>query len=153
MVTKKSRPRGHRVIGAFLCLLLTAPFIASGFQQSNRQIEANIECLRNAQDRLEKNPRDTTALSLILSLLRDSNAINRANAAAVLGQTGERIGAEIKDQAVPPLIHLLETGGEGDRYAACTKRPDDTHRNAVAAQCGRTRNRSAARCEESGVLA
>jgi HEAT repeat protein len=118
MVTKKSKPRGHRVIGAFLCLLLTAPSIASGFQQSNRQIEANIERLRNAQDRLEKNPRDTKALSLILSLLRDSNGINRANAAAVLGQTGERIGAEIKDQAVPPLIHLLETGDEGDRYAA-----------------------------------
>ena len=36
---------------------------------------------------------------------------------------------------------------------ACTKRPDDTHRHAVAAQCGRTRNRSVARCEEPGVLA
>jgi HEAT repeat protein len=118
MATKKSKPREPRVIGAFLCLLLTTSSIAAGFQQSNTQIEANIERLRNAQDRLEKNPRDAKALSLILSLLRDSNGINRANAAAVLGQTGERIGPEIKDEAVPLLIHLLETGDEFDRHAA-----------------------------------
>jgi HEAT repeat protein len=117
MVTKNGRPRGQRVIGALLCLLLTAPAITCGFQ-STRQIEANIERLRNAQDRLEKNPRDTEALSLILSLLRDRNGINRANAAAVLGQTGERVGAQIKDDAVPQLIDLLETGDEFDRHAA-----------------------------------
>ena len=100
-----------------ISLLLTVAMISCGFQPT-RQIELNITRLRDAEDRLEQNPKDKQALSVILNLLKDRNGINRSNAAAVLGEAGTRVGASIKDEAVPPLINLLETGDEFDRHAA-----------------------------------
>ena len=102
---------------ACLSFLLTTALINCGFQ-STFQVEANIERLRHAEDRLLQDPKDKKALSLILTLLKDRNGINRSNAAAVLGEVGEKVGAGIKDEAVPSLINLLETGDKFDRYAA-----------------------------------
>lgn len=91
---------------------------ANNETQETRTVEANILSLREAQDRLSNNPADKESLSIILNLLKDRNGVNRSNAAAVLGEVGEKNGAVIKDAAVLALISLAETGDEYDQYAA-----------------------------------
>jgi hypothetical protein len=82
------------------------------------QVRENISRLETARDRLTTNPNDEEALSTILKLLRDKNGINRANAAAVLGQAAEKVGGSIKDKALPPLVRLLDEGDGSDKRAA-----------------------------------
>jgi len=84
----------------------------------NAAIEANIQRLREAQGRLSKNPKDQEALSVFRALLKDSNGINRSNAAAVLGEVAEENGAAISADFVPMLIDLLKHGDDFDQYAA-----------------------------------
>lgn len=86
--------------------------------QANSAIEANIQRLREAQDKLSKNPNDREALSTMLLLLKDENGINRANAAAILGEVGESQGAALEAEVVPLLIDLHNHVGGVDRYAA-----------------------------------
>lgn len=87
-------------------------------QDANAEIEANILKLKEAKQKLSADPNDQAALSVILKLLKDANAINRSNAAAVLGEAGEEHGEVIKASAVPMLIEMIESGDEGDQYAA-----------------------------------
>lgn len=84
----------------------------------NSAIEANIQKLREAQKRLSQDPRDKEALSVFITLLKDPNGINRANAASVLGEVGEENGAAIRGSAVPLLINMVEHGDGFDQYAA-----------------------------------
>jgi HEAT repeat protein len=81
-------------------------------------IEANIEKLKQAQQRLLADPTDKAALSVIMTLIKDSNGINRVNAASMLGDVGEEHGEIIKDSVVPLLIHMVESGDGFDQYAA-----------------------------------
>jgi HEAT repeat protein len=92
--------------------------VAQQTANPNAAIEANIQRLRDAQDKLSKNPKDKEALSVFLSLLKDPNGINRSNAAAVLGQVGEVNGAAISAAAVPVLINMVKNGDDYDQYAA-----------------------------------
>lgn len=82
------------------------------------QVEQEINQLREAQNRLLKNPHDESALALILDKLRRGGGVTRSNAAAILGELADQIGASIADKAVPALIHLLETGDRFDKNAA-----------------------------------
>jgi HEAT repeat protein len=84
----------------------------------NAPIEANILKLEQAQQKLSADPTDTAALSVILTLIKDPNGINRSNAAHTLGQVGEEHGSVIKDIAVPVLIEMVERGDGFDRRAA-----------------------------------
>jgi HEAT repeat protein len=122
-------------IGANIILfayLITTAAGCNMYSQSTKQIEANIERLREAQSKLLKNPNDKQALSVILSLMRDKNGINRANAAAVLGEVGEDVSGSINDEAVPALINLLDKGDEFDkRAAACALRKFGPHAKAA----------------------
>src|SRR6476619_7016320 len=61
-------------------------------QEANTAIDDNIQRLREAQRRLSQNPKDKDALSVILTLLKDTNGINRSNAASVLGELGAEKG-------------------------------------------------------------
>jgi HEAT repeat protein len=92
--------------------------VAQQTANPNAAIEANIQRLREAQDKLSKNPKDQEALSVFLSLLKDPNGINRSNAAAVLGEVGEDNGAAISAAAVPELINMVQNGDDYDQYAA-----------------------------------
>lgn len=83
-----------------------------------KEIQQNIDRLREAQSKLTENPQDRQALALILNLLKDRNGINRSNAAAVLGEVGEKIGGTIKDEAVPALIQLLRSPDLFDKKSA-----------------------------------
>src|SRR5260370_14175851 len=89
-----------------------------GCDVSEQAIEMNIEQLRAARTKLLKNPQDKEALSFILNQLSDPRPLYRSNAAAVLGEAGEQVGASIKDQAVPALSNLLENGEGHDKSAA-----------------------------------
>ncbi len=84
----------------------------------NAAIEANIQKLREAQKKLSQDPKDKEALSVFITLLKDPNGINRANAASVLGEVGEENGAAIRGAAVPLLIAMVEHGDGFDQYAA-----------------------------------
>jgi HEAT repeat protein len=92
--------------------------VAIVFFGCDAHVEENIGVLQAAQHRLEANPDDDEALQIIVTLLKDSNGINRSNAAAVLGYAGERVGAALKNKALPPLIELLDKGDETDKQAA-----------------------------------
>jgi len=92
--------------------------VAQQTADPNAAIEANIQRLRDAQDKLSKNPKDKEALSVFLTLLKDPNGINRSNAAAVLGEVGEENGAVISEDAVPLLINMVKNGDGFDQYAA-----------------------------------
>jgi len=93
-------------------------FLGLGILGCDGQVERNIGRLDSAKVRLEANPNDEEALSTILGLLKDRNGINRSNAAAVLGQAAEKVGGQIKDRALPPLIDLLDSGDLFDKRAA-----------------------------------
>jgi HEAT repeat protein len=95
-------------------------------------VEANMTELDQAHQKLLANPRDETALSTILTLMRDPNGINRANAAHFLGQVGEKHGDVIKGSAIPALIELFKRDGGTDEYAAL-KSLRDFGRHAVEA--------------------
>lgn len=92
--------------------------LAQQTAERNAAIEANIQRLRDAQDKLSKNPKDKEALSVFLNLLKDPNGLNRSNAAAVLGEVGEENGAAISEDAVPLLINMVKNGDGFDQYAA-----------------------------------
>lgn len=85
---------------------------------THSQVEQEINQFREAQNRLLKNPHDVDSLALILDRLRHGSGVTRSNAAAILGELGDQIGASIADKAVPDLIHLLETGNRFDKNAA-----------------------------------
>jgi len=87
-------------------------------EDPNAAIEANIQRLTEAQQKLSANPDDPTALSMILKLLKDPNGINRSNAAHTLGEVGAEHGDIIKTSAVPLLTEMAEHGDGGDQYAA-----------------------------------
>jgi HEAT repeat protein len=87
-------------------------------EDANTTIEANILKLKEAREKFSADPSDQAALSVILKLLKDGNGINRANAAAALGEVGEKYGEVIKASTVPILIEMVERGDEADRYAA-----------------------------------
>jgi len=99
----------------FIAVLI---FLSLGILGCDAQVHENIKRLESARDRLEANPKDEEALATILKLLTDSNGINRSNAAAVLGQAGEKVGGSIKDRAIPPLAKLLEEGDGSDKRSA-----------------------------------
>jgi HEAT repeat protein len=80
-------------------------------------VEQEINQLREAQNRLLKNPNDVDSLALILDMLRHGSGVTRGNAAKILGELADQIGASIADKAVPALIHLLETGDGFDKDA------------------------------------
>ena len=84
---------------------------------AHHQVDKEINQLREAQNRLLKNPHDEDALGLILDKLRRGSGVTRSNAAAILGELADQIGASIADKAVPALIHLLETGDGFDKDA------------------------------------
>lgn len=96
------------------CLSLSV----SGCDVSEQAIEMNIEQLRAAKTKLLRNPQDKEALSFILNQLNDRRGIYRANAAAVLEQVGEQVGASISGEAVPALSNLLNKGEDYDKRAA-----------------------------------
>lgn len=81
-------------------------------------IEANIEKLKQAKQKLLVDPTDEAALSVIMTLIKDSNGINRANAASALGEVGEEHGDMIKNSTVPILIHMVESDDGADQFAA-----------------------------------
>ena len=87
-------------------------------ENPNAAIEANIQKLSEAEQKLSASPNDPTALSVILKLLKDPNGINRSNAAHSLGEVGAEHGDIIKDSTVPLLIEMFEHGDGGDQYAA-----------------------------------
>ncbi len=89
-----------------------------GCNGSEQAIETNIDQLRAAKAKLLKNPQDKDALSFILNQLNDRRGIYRVNAAAVLGEIAEQVGASIGAQAVPPLSNLLNKGDDYDKRAA-----------------------------------
>lgn len=113
-------------IGIFVTSLLTGascmnrtaegPFAQTA--NPNAAIEANIRKLREAQEKLSENPKDKDALSVILTLLKDPNGINRSNAAAVLREVGEQNGAAVKEDAVPLLIDMVRHGDASDKHVA-----------------------------------
>lgn len=84
---------------------------------SHYQVDKEINQLREAQNRLLKNPHDEDALGLILDKLRRGSGVTRSNAAAILGELADQIGASIADKAVPDLTNLLETGDSFDKDA------------------------------------
>ena len=84
---------------------------------AHHQVEQEINQLRAAQNRLLKNPNDVDSLALILDMLRHGSGVTRGNAAKILGELADQIGASIADKAVPALIHLLETGDGFDKDA------------------------------------
>lgn len=98
--------------------VLVILFMALGIVGCDGQVEKNIGRLEAARDRLEADPKDDEALSSVLQLLSDRNAINRSNAAVILGQAAERVGPSIKDRALPALIKLLDEGNSTDKRAA-----------------------------------
>ncbi len=50
-------------------------------EEPNAAIEANILKLQEAKQKLSADPTDRAALSVILTLIKDPNGINRSNAA------------------------------------------------------------------------
>jgi len=101
------------IIGrVLLCLILGACY------SHQEQVELNIKQLKQAEDALMRNPKDAQALSLIIGQLHDEKGVNRVNAAAVLGNVGQKTGAIIKDTAVPALAELLDKGDAFDKRAA-----------------------------------
>ena len=117
--------RGSFIFGFTLAALMALAACGDYRGQSNKQtedpnaaIDANIQKLTEAQRKLSANPTDPTALSVILKLLKDSNGINRSNAAHTLGEVGAEHGDIIETSAVPLLIEMAEHGDGGDQYAA-----------------------------------
>ena len=101
----------NSIIGA--CLLVFSFACARA-----EQIEMNIKELRQAKEKLLKDPKDKDALSLLLNQLQDGRGIYRANAAAVLGELGDVLSASVGAEAVPALSRLLERDDATDQSAA-----------------------------------
>jgi HEAT repeat protein len=104
------------IVVAIACLLLSV----ASCDQSEQAIEMNIKQLREASDKLEKNPADKAALALLVNQLSDRRDIYRVNAAAVLGETARRVAGPISAEAVPALSSLLERGDNFDKKAAAS---------------------------------
>jgi len=103
----------------FLILLcFVSSILLSG---CNYRINKNIQRLKDAQSKLLENPTDKEALAVMLELLKSYNGIDRTNAAGFLGDTAElseKVRVSTKDEAVPPLIELLDKGDMFDKRAA-----------------------------------
>lgn len=106
------------IVAAMTVLGCLAGLTNSCVLYTHYQVEREINQLREAQNRLLKDPHDVEALALILEMLRHGNGPTKGNAAAILGGLADQIGASIADKAVPDLIHLLETGDIFDKDAA-----------------------------------
>ncbi len=96
-------------------------FMSGCGQLLSYRVEGNIQRLRNAQAKLLENPNDKEALAVMLNILKSYNGIDRGNAAGVLGNTAElseKVRFSIKDEAIPPLIELLDKGDHFDKRSA-----------------------------------
>lgn len=104
------------IVVVIACLLLSI----AGCDQSEQAIEMNINQLREASAKLEKNPGDRAALAVLVNQLSDRRGIYRVNAAAVLGETAKSVHGSISAEAVPALSSLLDRGDDYDKRAAAS---------------------------------
>jgi HEAT repeat protein len=100
-------------------ILAVAMFVLFPACDDSDQVEMNIQQLRAAVKELRQNPQDKQALSVLVNQLSHHNGLYRTNAAAVLGEAAEQVGAApIATEAVPALAKLLESDDLNDQGAA-----------------------------------
>jgi HEAT repeat protein len=119
ITTRSSAEKRFRMLTLAMNSIIAACLLVFSFACTRaEQIEMNIKELRQAKEKLLKDPKDKDALSLLLNQLQDRRGIYRANAAAVLGELGDVLSASVGAEAVPALSRLLERDDATDQSAA-----------------------------------